>query len=98
MPPPDSDDWRLEMVQGAEGYSWTLKSYRQPRPDWDHDHCLACGQKIAETEMDGQAQTSGYAVGDEHPRGADYDWLCVDCAEQLATGMKWKLLAGAPRA
>ena len=82
------------MVQGTEGYSLTLKPYGRPRADWDHDHCLACGQKIAETDMDGQAQTIGYAVGPQHPRGADYDWLCVDCAHELAAHMKWKLAGG----
>lgn len=94
--PLDPNDWRLDFVRGYEGYSWTLKPYRAPRADWDHDHCVACGQKLMQQHHDGQAETEGYAVGPEHPHGADYEWLCIGCAQQLAAQMNWNLRGGLP--
>ncbi len=84
------------MVRGYEGFSWQLKSYREPHPDWDHDHCAACSRKLMQ-EADGEADAEGYAVGPEHPQGEDYEWLCVDCAQQLAVRMNWNLRGGLPR-
>jgi hypothetical protein len=83
-----SDDWRIDNARHLMGLTLHFREWLRPRPDWDHDHCAACGVKLA--DFDGpDIQRSGYATGDDYPKGAGYDWICADCFRDLKDAMKW---------
>jgi hypothetical protein len=82
-----------DMLADYRGMTFTLKAYRRWSEDWDHDHCVCCGQAIAEPGLRDDAVSIAYGVSEEHPRGADYDWLCADCAAELAPRLDLRLLA-----
>lgn len=89
-----SKDWRLERLESQEylrGVSFARKMYRAYRPEWEHDHCAACWQKLV--ELGGTAEGAvheGYATTAEYDRGAEYEWVCVPCFEAFAHEMDWR--------
>lgn len=66
------DDWRRmgqeEYLKGAALTHVSL--YHAPRPEWDHEHCEFCWEKIAEYEG---CQHSGFCTLDR------YHWICEAC-------------------
>jgi hypothetical protein len=80
------------------GTAWALKPYRRYTETWDHDHCEFCQAKFIEAgtesewEGDGHAHvTRGYAINDEHPKGADYYWVCEPCFADFAAEYGWRI-------
>ena len=70
------DDWRR---MGQEKYLMGVKlryelQYRPYAPNWEHEHCEFCGQKISPYEGD---QHSGYCTLDS------YYWICEQCFEDF---------------
>lgn len=85
-------DWRLEKLEGSDlkGAQLEWKTYRAPRPDWDHDHCAGCWAKFAEyADPQESILHEGYATGPEHPGRAEYEWICPECFDDLAEAMEW---------
>ncbi len=81
-------DWRIDNCKGLRGLRLQRKRYRQPSKNWDHDHCAACWTKFA--EFDGpDILHEGYATGDDYIHGAEYDWVCVRCFNELKDEMGW---------
>lgn len=71
------DDWRR---QGQEEYLMGAKlchvrAYHPPSPDWDHEHCAFCWEKIGEYEG---CEHSGYCTVDTG------HWLCEECFRDFA--------------
>ena len=89
-----SKDWRLERLEDEEqlrGASFVRKAYRRYSPEWDHDHCAACWQKLAEPDLGVEdAIHEGYATTDDYFRGADYEWVCPTCFETFGGVMGWR--------
>jgi hypothetical protein len=85
-------DWRLDNVRGLEGLRFRRKPYRRPSAIWDHDHCAACWAKFSEDDG-ADIEHEGYATCDDYKHGADYDWLCVTCFDELREMMKWSVAA-----
>lgn len=89
-----STDWRLKRLQDQEylhGVSFVRKPYRAYRPDWDHDHCVGCWQKLVEPGVAAEdAIHEGYATTDEFERGEDYWWVCPTCFDAFAPAMAWR--------
>jgi hypothetical protein len=89
-----SKDWRLERLESQEylrGVSFARKMYRAYTPEWEHDHCAACWQKLVEPGVPADdAVHEGYATTDEYDRGAEYEWVCVPCFETFARDMDWR--------
>jgi len=87
-------DWRLEQLQARpylRGAAFLRKPYRQPSPEWDHDHCTACWTTLAEPHIKrADIIHEGYATTAEFVRGADYNWICVPCFEQFRDIMEWR--------
>jgi hypothetical protein len=81
--PIEPNDWRL---MGQERYlrgrQWLRKSYRKPRPEWDHDHCSFCQAKFMEP---GTPDTlhEGYSTQD------DYYWVCPLCFSDFKNMFDW---------
>jgi hypothetical protein len=86
-------DWRLEQLETQpylRGVGFTRKPYREYRPGWDHDHCAACGMKLAEPELAGEDIVhEGYATTEDFVRGADYEWVCIPCFALFRDEMGW---------
>ena len=81
-------DWRLhgqdKHMVGAR-LSW--RSYRQPRPDWDHDHCEFCGAKFMEAQGPDTLQ-AGYCTADGRR------WVCLDCCRDFKARFGWTTEGG----
>lgn len=76
------------MAAHLKGVKMQWKKYRQYSDRWDHDHCVVCGAKFA--EFDGEdILHEGYATTGEYPRGADYEWVCKTCFDELQTALNW---------
>jgi hypothetical protein len=90
-------DWRLENLDDLpflRGVAFVRKPYRAYREGWDHDHCAACGVKLAEPDMTGDDIVhEGYATTSDFIRGADYEWVCVPCFSTFQKIMDWKVSA-----
>jgi hypothetical protein len=88
-----SKDWRLEHLETQpylRGVAFVRKPYRAYREGWDHDHCAACWMKFSEVEVPGEVtQREGFATTAAYPRGADYEWVCVECFELFRDDMGW---------
>lgn len=86
-------DWRWDNL-GKQPYlravEFSWRAYRAFAPDWDHDHCAACGVKLAEAGSQG-ADTihEGYATTEKYAGGAEYEWVCRPCFELFAARMGW---------
>jgi hypothetical protein len=95
-------DWRLTNQEAyLKGATLVRKPYRAYSETWDHDHCVFCwatfidptGSDVSPKYVDEHPDvlTEGYATTADHPRGADYYWICSDCFDDFA-----QPLAGAP--
>lgn len=88
-----SKDWRLQHLETQpylRGVCFLRKPYKRPRPEWDHDHCVACWAKLAEPEMESEDVIhEGYATTASYVRGADYEWVCPTCFEEFKSDMGW---------
>jgi hypothetical protein len=85
-------DWRLENLQRhplLKGARLQCMAYRA-RPDWDHDHCAGCFAKFAD-EASGSEPIlrEGYTTGADYPRGAQYEWVCLECFAAFREAMDW---------
>jgi hypothetical protein len=80
-------DWRL---QGQEKYlkGKTLKKkiYTKPSPDWDHEHCEFCWQKIAEEKAN--IKDSIHEAYCDESAGK---WVCPVCFEDFKNSFNWEL-------
>lgn len=81
-------DWRAENASDLRGLTLHRRKYTKWSEDWDHDHCAACGAEFAEFDAP-NIQHEGYATGDDYPRGAAYEWVCLRCFNDLKTEMEW---------
>lgn len=90
-------DWRLtqlEPLSYLRGVAFVRKRYRAPSPEWDHDYCTACWATLAEPTIKAiDTIHEGYTTTSEFVRGADYDWICVRCFDQLSEIMEWRVVA-----
>jgi hypothetical protein len=82
------DDWRIDFAKGLKGYSFRWKRYYRWSEEWDHDHCAACAATFAL----GYGLEEGFAVTEEYPHGADYDWVCKECFDDLREIMGWRVV------
>jgi len=86
-------DWRLENLETNPdllGAKFVRKPYRAYRPDWEHDHCAGCWARLIEPGVEIEGEPSlheGYAVTEEYPRGADYEWVCPSCFAEFGQDM-----------
>ena len=72
-----NDDWRLQnATPGLQGSGVRHRRYSMPRPDWDHDHCILCWQKLAEPSVPDSVH-EGYVLSND-------DWLCTECYDLFA--------------
>jgi|SRR3954451_18183063 hypothetical protein len=85
------DDYRLKSDSGIlTGLTWHHSPYKQPSPEWDHDHCEFCFRRLAEPAAGfSDAQFEGFADEDE------LHWICNECFGELFHHVKdrdqWKL-------
>jgi hypothetical protein len=97
----EQPDWRLSgqerFLQGAE---LVRKPYRAFSETWEHDHCAFCWATFMDpafsekhrkyVEEHPEVLTEGYATTADHPRGADYHWICPDCFADFADRFGWR--------
>jgi hypothetical protein len=81
-------DWRVDLVEHLRGQRLLFSKYRQPSPQWNHDHCAACFATFAEFEGPDH-QYEGYTVGPEYRHGREYEWVCTRCFADLKDEMGW---------
>ena len=87
---PEKEDWRIDCCYRLEGHSFRRKPYYERSERWDHDHCTACSGKFS-LRIPG-ALTEGYAVTEEYEHGADYEWVCTKCFEELRETLSWNVV------
>jgi hypothetical protein len=97
------DDWRL---RGQDAYlaaaTLVRKRYYAPYSDrWEHDHCEFCSVKFmaaaAERSAEAGGETvlaEGYTTTAEHPKGADYYWICEPCFNDFKDRFEWDVAPG----
>lgn len=98
MKVPD-DDWRRMGQEAAlpPGTQLVRKTYQPRRPGWDHDHCSFCSAKFMAQDEPGQAMgddvhSLGYTTTDNLERGANYEWVCLDCFADFAEEFGWLVI------
>jgi hypothetical protein len=80
-------DWRFALAKRLKGERLQFKQYHS-RPGWDHDHCVACWQKLA--EWDGpDIVHEGYTTLPDYKFGEGYHWVCQQCFSELGELMEW---------
>jgi hypothetical protein len=78
-------DWRLtNQKKSLNRATLHFQRYRQPRPDWDHDHCEFCWAEFAERDG-GDILHEGYATTD------NYRWICSQCFADFNELFEWKI-------
>jgi hypothetical protein len=103
MSAPQSD-WRLTNQESyLKGASLIRKPYRAYSEEWEHDHCEFCWAKFMDPaytdehrafiEQHPEVLTEGYATTDEHPKGADYHWICPACFDDFVEAFGWRVSA-----
>jgi hypothetical protein len=89
-------DWRIDLVESLRGQKLVYSKYRQPRPEWDHDHCLGCGATFS--ELDGPDYLhEGYTTGPKYSHGSEYEWICAQCFGDLKQEMGWTVGYAGPK-
>ena len=88
-----NEDWRWESLETSPyllNVHFIRKQYREYRPGWDHDHCVACCATLAEPGYTGENVVhEGYATTAEYVHGSDYAWACITCFEAFGDRMGW---------
>jgi len=88
------DDWRIDLLntcKDLKGARLRCKTWRAPRADWNHDHCSVCSAKIRDKADLAQGEyLEGYATCEGFKRGADYEWVCVECFRDFKDCMGWQ--------
>jgi hypothetical protein len=80
--------WRIDNASHLKGVRFQFSQYTRRSESWDHDHCSACYVKFA--EFDGpEIQHAGYATGDDYKFGAEYEWVCQACFDDLHIDLEW---------
>ena len=87
-------DWRLAQLEEQFPYLRGLRfrkiKYRAASAEWDHDHCAGCRAKFAEFDSATEViYPEGYASCADHPRGAEYEWVCTECFTLFHDAMNW---------
>jgi hypothetical protein len=84
--PISNDDYRLDSIKPwMEKLTWHYSPYKQPSPDWDHDHCIFCWRRLAEP-------TAGFNDADDgFADDGDYHWMCAECFRDLFDHLKDRL-------
>jgi hypothetical protein len=80
--------WRIDNAKHLKGVRLQFRRYRRWSESWDHDHCSGCWAKFAEFDGPG-IQHEGYATGDDYHLGAEYEWVCRECFEDLRNDLDW---------
>jgi hypothetical protein len=80
------------------------RRYSQPSPDWDHDHCVLCSTKLAETAAE-DVLDAAYTDDVAHPASPHIEgmqpapagtrtWICPTCAEAYRHVFNWHTNGG----
>ncbi|HAU65886.1 MAG: hypothetical protein A2017_17525 [Lentisphaerae bacterium GWF2_44_16] len=77
----ESNDWRLT-GQKKLLFQKTLyfRTWKAPRPEWDHDHCTFCMDKFAALP---DTLHEGYTTKD------NYVWICPNCFNDFKEMFQW---------
>lgn len=92
------DDWRWQNLQtqpALKGLPLRRVRYSTYSSEWDHDHCSGCWAKFMELDPpEGTVLHEGYTTSSDHPRGADYWWVCPTCFDDFKDAMEWTEVVG----
>lgn len=80
--------WTPEQLDVAQSnpQDWQRKRFISPKPDWNHEHCIICAERLSEYEDE---QHFGYVRLNSRHRE---DWLCESCYNKyLVSGFGNKL-------
>ena len=75
-------DWRADNASHLRGFKLHRRRYTKWSGDWDHDHCAGCSAKFAESDG-ADILHEGWTIGEGYPKGADYEWVCLECFAAL---------------
>jgi hypothetical protein len=89
-------DWRIDLVEGLRGQRLVRSKYSRYSDEWDHDHCAACGVTFSELDRPGY-QHEGFTTGPEYSHGREYEWVCLQCFDDLKGEMGWSVGASDKR-
>jgi hypothetical protein len=78
----EPNDWRLIIPKEyLKGETLLHKNWVSVQPDWDHDHCKFCGDKV-----DASTPDKWYCTTDE------YYWICENCFNDFKDMFHWKVI------
>lgn len=81
----DSRDWRLDNLQPLKGFRFSRAVLRTRRDDWDHEHCVGCWQKFAESGNPPEVLHEGFREVNRD------EWVCPDCFETFREELSWSV-------
>ena len=85
----EGNEWKIDVGKRLKGQPLRFKTYSYLGPMGDHAHCTTCWAKLA--EYDGpDILHEGYATTDSYSLGADYDWVCTECFDELKDDLDWR--------
>jgi hypothetical protein len=82
----EPNDWRLtNQLEYLKGAQLSRRTYRAPRPNWDHDHCEFCWAEFSERD-EPPVLHEGFTTRDE------YRWVCPTCFDDFKNLFEWQIL------
>ena len=79
-----AEDWRYENAKRLMGATFSARTYQKPSDEWDHEHCVGCWQKFAESGEPPDVIQAGYVTSNDA-------WICPECFADLHVLLKWSL-------
>ena len=79
------EDWRLQNLRQMEGATFVWRRFQARDPQWDHEHCIGCWDKIAEAGEPPEGQRTGLY----HPESDN--WVCLECYELFHQQLHWSI-------
>jgi hypothetical protein len=81
-------DWRVENAQHLKRLPLRRQAYKKWTDRWDHEHCAGCMAEFAESDRP-DIQRAGYATTADYVHGAQYEWVCIRCFNDLKLELGW---------
>jgi hypothetical protein len=77
------EDWRLFNQEIFLKDQKLIYKKFEVKPDWDHEHCSFCWQRISPQHGD---EPEGYCTEDESR------WICKKCFEDFKASFNWTVI------
>jgi hypothetical protein len=82
--------YHLELLRGC---NFSLQRFKQVGYHYDHDHCAACGKKLAEFDWP-ETEHEGYLTKLPVPPAGENQltWICRQCFADFREALDWSVM------